>query len=209
MLHELDRIEAGPPPTPGADWAEIRLWRKVKRATLIARRAAMPDEDRAAHSAAITAALADLLAPHAGVVGCYWPVRGEYDPRELMRLLHGRGMRLALPMVAERAKPLVFRTWRPGDKLAPGLWNIPVPAAGDPVSPDALLVPLVGFDRRGYRLGYGGGYYDRTLSAYAAKPLAVGVGFESAGIATIFPQPHDVPMDLIVTQGRIVRRRGG
>ena len=200
MLHELDHV---PGPAPGTDWAEVRLWRKVKRATLIERRLAISAEDRAARSAAITTALDALLAPRQGaLVGCYWPFRGEYDPRWLLRQWHGRGMRLALPVAAERAKPLLFRSWRPGDRLTPGLWDIPVPAEGDPVSPDVLLVPVVGFDRHLYRLGYGGGYFDRTLAALETKPLAVGVGFEQARIPTIFPQLHDVPMDVIVTEAR-------
>jgi len=109
---------------------------------------------------------------------------------------------LALPVVVEKAKPLIFREWWPGISMNHGVWNIPVPAAGEPVEPDALLVPVVGFDRRRYRLGYGGGYYDRTLAALSAKPRAVGVGFELSQLATIYPQPHDIPMDLIVTERR-------
>jgi len=80
-----------------------------------------------------------------------------------------------------------------------------VPAEGDPVSPTALLVPLVGFDEMGYRLGYGGGYYDRTLASFPARPLAIGVGYEFAHLETIHPQPHDIPMSAIVTEGRILR----
>jgi 5-formyltetrahydrofolate cyclo-ligase len=102
-------------------------------------------------------------------------------------------------VVADRRKPLLFREWWPGSRMTPGVWGIPVPAEGEAVLPATLLVPLVGFDRQGYRLGYGGGYYDRTLAAMPGRPLAIGVGFEQALLDTIHPQPHDVPMDVIVT----------
>ncbi len=86
-----------------------------------------------------------------------------------------------------------------------GFWDIPVPAGDDRVIPTTLLVPLVGFDDRGYRLGYGGGYYDRTLASFPARPLANGVGYEFAHLETIYPQPHDIPMSAIVTEGRVLR----
>jgi hypothetical protein len=111
-------------------------------------------------------------------------------------------MRLALPVVVQKAAPVLFREWWPGIPMANGIWNIPVPAAGDPVAPDVLLVPVVGFDRQNYRLGYGGGYYDRTLAA-ATRPRTIGVGFELARIATIHPQPHDIPMDFVVTEAGV------
>jgi 5-formyltetrahydrofolate cyclo-ligase len=92
--------------------------------------------------------------------------------------------------------------------MAPGIWDIPVPAEGEPVQPDAVLAPLVGFDGLGYRLGYGGGYYDRTLAAMDGPLLAIGVGFELAQLDTIHPQPHDVPMSAIVTERRVLRLTG-
>jgi 5-formyltetrahydrofolate cyclo-ligase len=185
------------------DWDEVRLWRRAKRAVLIERRVAMSATERAGRNEAITAALMQALAPPVGMlIGFYWPFKGEYDPRPLARSLHGKGVRLALPVVAEKAKPLVFRAWWPGIPMMRGVWNIPVPASGDPVAPDVLLVPLVGFDPQRYRLGYGGGYYDRTLAASSPRPRVIGVGFELSRIATIHPQPHDIAMDLIITEGR-------
>ena len=172
---------------------------------LIERRLALPTAGRAVRSEAITAALIQILPSCPGaLIGFYWPFKGEYDPRPLARLLHANGTRLALPVVVEKAKPVIFREWWPGIPMTHGVWNIPIPEAGDPVAPDVLLVPLVGFDRQGYRLGYGGGYYDRTLAALPAKPRAIGVGFELSRITTIHPQPHDVAMDLIVTERRTV-----
>ncbi len=215
MVHELDPafMEHSEPSSPPArlpaisatrDWAEVQLWRRAKRAVLIERRLAVPPAERAARSEAITAALAQALPSCPGtLIGFYWPFKGEYDPRSLVRSLHAKGARLALPVVVEKARPLIFREWWPGIAMIRGVRNIPVPAASQPVAPDVLLVPVVGFDRRGYRLGYGGGYYDRTLAAMPAKPRAVGVGFGFSQIATIYPQPHDIAMDLIVTDHRL------
>jgi 5-formyltetrahydrofolate cyclo-ligase len=89
-----------------------------------------------------------------------------------------------------------------------GFWNIPIPAERRVVIPSVLLIPLVGYDAAGYRLGYGGGYYDRTLAAAKARPLCVGVGHDEAELATIYPQPHDMPMSLIVTQRRVLHILG-
>lgn len=196
FMHELDPSWFGPP-----DWEEVRAWRRSERARLIACRAAVPLVERQARDRVITghlrAALPDLAARH---IGFYWPFKGEYDPRPLVRALHREGARLALPVVANRAQPMLFRPWRPGVRMTKGIWDIPVPAEGQPVLPDTLLVPLVGFDARGYRLGHGGGYYDRTLAAMPHRPRAIGIGFESLRLPTIHPQPHDIPMDLIVTE---------
>jgi 5-formyltetrahydrofolate cyclo-ligase len=112
-----------------------------------------------------------------------------------------------LPEVVEKAAPLVFRAWKPGDRLVSGVWNIPVPADGEPVQPDLLLIPLVGFDSRRYRLGYGGGYYDRTLAILDPRPLTVGIGHAFQYLPTIHPQPDDIPMDAIVTEQGITWHR--
>jgi 5-formyltetrahydrofolate cyclo-ligase len=208
MMHEFDHIsnsqpEGLPTTNPIHHWEEIRLWRKAKRATLIERRLAISSTERNAHSQVITAALRKVLPTEAGtLIGFYWPFKGEYDPRGVIRLLHAQKVRLALPVVVRKAEPLIFREWWPGITMASGLWNIPVPAAGEPVAPSLLLVPVVGFDRQNYRLGYGGGYYDRTLAA-AGRPRTVGVGFEHSQIATIYPQPHDIPMDQVITERAI------
>ncbi len=86
-----------------------------------------------------------------------------------------------------------------------GIWDIPTPQVRDVMTPDAIIVPLVGFDERGYRLGYGGGYFDRTLAAAARRPLAIGLGLEDSSLRTIYPQPHDIAMDLIVTDQGVHR----
>jgi 5-formyltetrahydrofolate cyclo-ligase len=135
-------------------------------------------------------------------LSAYWPIKGEPDLRPLMAKLHNAGVVIALPLVETKAAPLVFRLWTPETKMVRGDWNIPVPPAdAEPVTPDIALAPLVGWDEKGYRLGYGGGYFDRTLAALTPRPFVIGIGYASAKLATIFPQPHDIAMNLIVTDG--------
>ncbi|HEV2284437.1 MAG TPA: 5-formyltetrahydrofolate cyclo-ligase, partial [Steroidobacteraceae bacterium] len=118
-----------------------------------------------------------------------------------MRAACERGLRVALPVAIALGRPMTFREWRPGAAMARGLWKIPHPADGPDVSPTHVIAPLVGFDAGCYRLGYGGGFFDRTLAAMARKPTVIGVGYPQLRIATIFPQAYDIPMDWIVTGG--------
>jgi 5-formyltetrahydrofolate cyclo-ligase len=186
-------------------WSEVRRWRKAQREALISRRLAATAEERQQRDLLVTAGLRTCLPVSSGssIIGFYWPFKGEYDPRPLMRELQGQGMRIALPVVVEPARPLVFREWRPGLRMVLGVWGIPVPAEGEAMLPGTLVAPLVGFDGLGYRLGYGGGYYDRTLAAMPERPLTIGVGFELSHLETIHPQAHDIPMCLIVTERRV------
>jgi 5-formyltetrahydrofolate cyclo-ligase len=179
---------------------DIDLWRKARRPELIAQRLAMPAAERAAASARITARLNAALKDAPGrLVGFYWPFKGEYDPRPVVRALHQAGVGLALPVVVAKAQPLIFRPWWPDAPMTQGVWSIPIPADGEPVQPDTLLVPLVGFDSENYRLGYGGGFYDRTIPAMPSRPRTIGIGFACARLATVYPQPYDIPMDEVVT----------
>ena len=189
-------------------WDEIRRWRREQRASLIARRQAIPQDERRHWQPLIL----DLVARHfpdlsTALLGFYWPFRGEIGPHPLVRRLVEQGGHAALPVVVEKKQPLEFWAWRPGAGLRRGVWDILIPVARQVVRPTALLVPLVGFDRRGYRLGYGGGYYDRTLATMHPKPLAIGIGFDIGHLETIHPQPHDIPMDAIVTEAGVVRTR--
>jgi 5-formyltetrahydrofolate cyclo-ligase len=187
------------------DWDEVRRWRKARRAELTAERLAISRDDRARWDGALTALLERALpAPGSVSIGFYWPFKGEYDPRPLARSLRGRGAGLCLPVVAERARPLAFREWWPGMRMSPGVWNIPVPVEGEWLLPEVLLVLLLGFDGSGYRLGYGGGYYDRPLAAMPTKPLTIGIEYELLRLETIHPRPHDVSMELFVTEWRAV-----
>jgi 5-formyltetrahydrofolate cyclo-ligase len=176
-------------------------WRKAERRRLIAARLAMGDAARAAASAAIEAALAARVPPGAyPVLAGYWPIQGEWDPLPYLTRTIAVGGAVALPVARRPARPLEFRLWTLDTPMTAGLWDIPHPAEGAAVTPSALLIPLVGFDVAGHRLGNGGGYYDRTLAALKPRPFAIGVGFELGRLASIAPQAHDRPMDLIVTE---------
>ena len=185
-------------------WDEIKAWRKAKRAELIERRATSPQADRTAWNERITAHLEDGFdIPGESVVGFCWPFKGEFDARRAVRRWREQGALAALPEVVAKNAPLVFRAWWPGAPMRPGVYDIPVPDGTAVVAPDFAIVPMNGFDGRGYRLGYGGGFFDRTLAALDPRPLAIGVSYEMLRVATIHPQPHDIPMDFVVTESGI------
>lgn len=186
---------------------EIRLWRRAERKRLIALRLALPPEQRRRKDAAIERRLEALLRALPGrSIGLYWPVRGEFDPRRLAERLIAQNHTLALPAVVDRQGPLEYRLWREEMEMEPGLHDIPAPKRREIVRPEILVVPCVGFDAANYRLGYGGGYFDRTLAAAAPRPTTIGVGLEAALLATIFPRAHDVALDFIVTEARLRER---
>ena len=187
--------------------AELRVWRRSERQRLLALRTATAPAERRVWGQQIEARLRLLLAEQPGIIlGAYWPFQAEFDPRPLIDWLIAAGSAVALPVVVDKKGPLEYRTWRPGEKLVDGVWNIPIPEGRRIVVPRAVLAPLVGFDRDCYRLGYGGGYFDRTLAALAPRPWAIGVGFELSQLETIYPQDFDIPMDLIVTEAGVRRR---
>jgi len=159
---------------------------------------------RGGDQAALQRRLVEVLAPHAGrVLAGYWPMKGEPDPRPAMAAHEGP---VCLPVVPGRAVPLIFRRWR-GEPLDRGPLGTSQPPASLPeITPEVLIVPLVAFDGRLNRLGYGGGYYDRTLAAMMRRPTTVGVGFELSRLETVYPQPHDVPLDVVVTEAGVKRR---
>jgi 5,10-methenyltetrahydrofolate synthetase len=185
-------------------WDEIKTWRKAKRAELIERRVTSPHLDRAAWNERITAHLAGgFEIPAESVVGFCWPFKGEFDARHAVRRWREQGALAALPEVVAKSAPLVFRAWWPGAPMRPGVYDIPVPNGTAVVTPDFAIVPMNGVDRRGYRLGYGGGFFDRTLAALDPRPIAIGVTYEMLQLETIHPQPHDIPMDFVVTESGI------
>ncbi len=189
--------------------AELKAWRRSQRERLIALRQALPAAERRDWGNRIEAELRALLAERPGILGVYWPFRAEFDPRPLIDWAVAGGRTVALPVVIDKKGPLEYRTWRPGEPLADGVWNIPVPEKREVVTPTMVLAPLVGFDEACYRLGYGGGYFDRTLGAMAPRALAIGIGFEAQRLETIYPQSFDVPMALIVTEAGIRKPRAG
>jgi 5,10-methenyltetrahydrofolate synthetase len=188
------------------DRSAIMLWRKAERQRIIAERLSLSADERRRHAEMIGRHLSAALGNVQGrTIGVYWPIRSEPKLRPWMEQINARGAQCALPVVVERHAPLVFRTWRPGATMASGIWNIPVPADGVDVLPDIVVSPVVGFDPACYRLGYGGGFYDRTLAALARRPLVIGVGFAMSAVTTIHPLPHDIPMQFIVTEHGSIR----
>jgi 5-formyltetrahydrofolate cyclo-ligase len=203
MTHRL-------PQQPVDDATSLRRWRKDTREALIAQRVAL-DAQTVAHARSAIEALLEHHFPDLdrGVVAFCWPIRNEFDARHLVARLRARGAISVLPVVIAPRQPLEFREWHPGVPLAMGALDIPYPAAGPPVVPDTVLLPMNGFDRAGFRLGYGAGFFDRTLAALARKPRVIGIAYAFAELATIHPQPHDIPMDFLVTEQAAYRRGAG
>ena len=185
---------------------DVARWRKAERTRLRAARLALSVAERKEIGEALAGYLRQVLQDRFGgaqgkVLSAYWPIKGEPDLRPLMADLHEGGVTVTLPLVETKAAPLTFRRGTPETRMVRGDWNIPVPPPDAPVvTPDIALAPLVGWTADGYRLGYGGGYFDRTLAALSPKPFVVGIGINAAQLKTIYPQPHDIPLDLILTE---------
>lgn len=205
LAHEIDPAYFDPLAVDPQQALDVARWRKSERIKLLAERAALPVATRQAAAEAVASHLNHYLGQKFGsikgmTISAWWPIKAELNLRHWLESLAGQGARAALPLVVKPAMPLVFRVWTPDTRMERGFWNIPVPAEGDEVVPDITLSPIVGWDAAGYRLGYGGGYFDRTLAALSPRPLAIGIGLDAARIATIFPQPHDIAMSAIITE---------
>lgn len=214
MAAEVDPAYFDPLAVDPQQARDVARWRKAERLRLRAERDAMSVADRQTAGTRLGVNLMALLDqvfgdPNGRVFSGYWPIKGEPDLRGVMTDLHLRGVCVALPVVETRAAPLVFRFWKPETRLVRGDWNIPVPPPDAPrFTPDIALAPVLGWTEDAYRLGYGGGYFDRTLAALSPRPFTIGVGFQSARLETIFPQPHDIALDAIVTdEGSLLRTR--
>lgn len=190
---------------------ELMAWRKNLRHELLARRRAVPAYRLHAWRLAMDRHLQYGFPGLAnGVVAFCWPIQNEYDARHLVHRLREQGATAALPVVLAPRMPLVFREWHPGVDMALGKLDIPFPRASAELVPDTVLLPMNGFDEHGYRLGYGGGFFDRTLEALKQrKPAVIGVAFELAAIETIHPQPWDIPVDYVVTERGVYQRNDG
>jgi 5-formyltetrahydrofolate cyclo-ligase len=201
--HEYMGINA---PPPSADWHEVRSWRKRVRDDLLERRMALAVDTRRALGERARAQLLQAVDLEAyDVLGFCWPIRGEFDLRGIAKQHLASGGQVALPVVVQKSAPMEFWKWNPGVPMQTGIWNIPIPEARVVLMPDIVIAPLVGFDESGFRLGYGGGYFDRTLTAANPRPYAVGLGYADSMLRTICPQPHDIAMDLIVTEQSVRR----
>jgi len=200
LAHELDAAYRDAALIDAATRRDVMRWRKAERQRLYRLRESMPSARRAGAQQQLSAALDALLAERdVVVVAAYWPIRGEPDLRPWMRAQARADRELALPVVTAVDEPLRFARWRPGDSMRRGRWGIAEPARREWVSPELVIAPLLGVDANRFRLGNGGGYFDRTLAAASPRPTAVGVGYDEARIATIYPLPHDIAMDVIVT----------
>jgi 5,10-methenyltetrahydrofolate synthetase len=182
--------------------------RRALRRDALARRKTLGDEDLALRSQAICRLLAANF-PQLAVlrVGFCWPVNNEPDVRAALETWRAAGdaaFAALLPVVVEANTALAFRAWQPGMALSADRYGIPTPVAGDFLQPQALLSPLTAFDTAGFRLGYGGGYFDRTLAGLRPRPLAIGVGFELSRVESVFPEPHDERLDAVVTEERVI-----
>lgn len=190
------------------DWQDISAWRKAQRAQWIDWRGAVPEAQRALWSERITTALCAMLpAPLGMVIGFCWPFKAEFDARFAVRYWREHGAIAALPEVLGKGRPLRFSQWWPGAAMTRGVYGIPVPDGTPEALPDVAIVPMNAYDGRGYRLGYGGGYFDRTLAALERRVVAIGVTWDACRVSSIVPQAHDLPMDFVVTEAGI--RAGG
>ncbi len=207
FLHELDPSQGGlagePDPVQARD---VARWRKGERMRLLAARAALPVAAREAAAAAIGRHLDEALGDVAGkVISGYWPIKAELDLRPWLLTQRLRGASVVLPIVTEKAAPLHFREWGPDVRMERGFWNILVPAEGAWLVPDMVIVPVVGFDAACFRLGYGGGYFDRTLAALGGACTPYGIGLAESRVPTIFPQPHDIAMRAVITENGMTK----
>jgi len=189
------------------DPTALKAWRKQQREKLVATRAALAPATLDAWRRRMDEYL-ELSFP--GLASCRlafcWPIKGEYDARHFARTMRDRGALTLLPVVVAPRQPLVFREWHPGVALAAGALGIPYPASSPEYVPEAVLLPMNGWDAQGYRLGYGAGFFDRTLASLARRPVVIGVTYEMAKLETIQPQSWDIPVDYVVTERGVYRR---
>ncbi|MFT4069028.1 5-formyltetrahydrofolate cyclo-ligase [Paraburkholderia sp.] len=181
----------------------VPITKKALRQRLLEARLQAASEP--AKNAALGRRVLDALKHYAvDSVGFYWPLAGEFDARGALAIWLAADARheASLPIVKERGTPLEFHAWTPDTPMKTGHHDIAEPTSGRVVLPELLFVPCVGFDDDGYRLGYGGGYYDRTLAGWPAqkKPITVGIAYEACRTQALRREAHDIALDLIVTE---------
>lgn len=194
---DLSKTKSEPVLQDGADKAALR------RALMDARRMMTGDTRTRLDRAIVAQLLAWWQSNPVQSLGVFWPIQHEPDLRPAYALLAAKGVQLALPIVDTRDAPLRYAAWTPGDPVVKDALGIAIPAKNKvSMRPEALLIPCVGFNPARFRLGYGGGFYDRTL-ATSPRPLAVGIAY-AASSATFPAAPHDIPMDVLITETQIV-----
>lgn len=178
------------------------------RGEVLARRSALPEAERLAAAVRVAESIGALPIPPGAIVSGFLPIRGEIDPRPALDDLARRGQRLCLPVVLEDRVTMIFRAWQPGEPLVPSSFGLSVPEPSAPVvDPSVMLVPLAAFDRRGFRIGYGKGHYDRAIERLSALGplLEIGIAFACQEIDQVPAEPHDRPMQWVVTEAGAVR----
>lgn len=145
--------------------------------------------------------------PDAEIISAYMAMRTEIDPKPAMTKLHEQGKRLCVPVIKAQGQPLAFVEWTPDSEMIEGTFGAMVPAGGERLQPDLVISPLLTFDSRGYRLGYGGGFYDRTFEALRAVKPVIGIGFAYSAqhVSEVPVEPTDYRLDAIVTESEILR----
>lgn len=190
---------------------DVAAEKKEMRIEAIGLRDALPLDARQDAAEAIAQRRFPLKVMAGATVSGFMPLKSEINPLPLMRKLEQGGARIALPAIAGRGKPLIMRAWEFGAPLDRGQWGIrePQPAAPE-VDPDILLVPLLAFDRAGYRIGYGAGYYDMTISGLRARKnvTAIGIAFAAQEVAKVPTTERDERLDLVLTEREIIDLRG-
>jgi len=186
------------------DFEDSTAWRKALRRDMVARRSLLSGAEHQRLSAGIVECLQSTFVMPESFAFC-WPIKHEPDVRGIVEYWQNAGARAALPVVVAVDAPLRFRTWTSASRLTEDRYGIPTPVDGEWLVPALILLPLNGFDPAGYRLGYGGGYFDRTLASMSPRPLTVGVGFEINRVDSIRPEHHDQRLDWIVTEAGAFR----
>jgi 5-formyltetrahydrofolate cyclo-ligase len=185
--------------------------KRALRKQLVEQRLAMPDRTRRCDLLQRVMRIWLVNRPDI-VIGAYWPIKGEFDPLPALHRWKEDGelldepqpRRIGLPVVDKLHKTLKFHAWFPGCPMEEDAYGIPKPKDTEVIVPTLLFVPCVGYGTGGFRLGYGGGFYDRTLAALLPKPYTVGLGFTNAFLDDLEPQPHDVPLDAILNDNGVV-----
>ncbi|WP_438971005.1 5-formyltetrahydrofolate cyclo-ligase [Methylophaga sp.] len=180
---------------------KTKQWKRTQRTQILDERTAISESMRQQIQSRVLERVQRYLKPHPpATLGIYWPIKGEIDCRHISEDLIKAGWRLALPVINNDTKCLDFAEWYPSTEMVKGVWNIPVPVESEWIEPEIFLIPLVGFDEENYRLGYGGGYYDRTLANSKKSVRTIGIGFEQGRLKTIYPHEFDIAMDTIITE---------
>ena len=190
------------PNSPIADKKALRAQLQRERQLMV---------DRAARAAQLQEVLRVwLVTRRERTIGAYWPIKGEFDPLPaLYRWSEAdAARRIGLPVLDRETRQLRFHVWFPGCPMEDDAFGIPKPKDTEPFEPALLLVPCVGFGPRGLRLGYGGGFYDRTLAALSPRPATAGVGYAHGFVPWLRAEPHDVPLDTMLTEDGVVWERG-